>query len=220
MTRIISIVGQERCDLVYYLSEVCRALKKHTLIIDNSYSKDLFGALRHKKEDDVIERGFAVYTRDVDYSPEAFANFEIIIFYEGYNLCADNLLHSSNVFIVTDYAESSIRQLREAFEKDKRLNDEALKEAQVDFSYILRDKISGKIRDKLAFSLLGMSNCCKLVGAIPFNEVDYNRYIDFSHNKLQTVKGVSEGMREALIFILMELEQLDRKSALRVINNA
>ncbi len=218
MTKIISIVGQERCDLVYYLSEICRVLKKHTLVIDNSYSKDLFEALKHKEED-VIERGFAVYTKDVDYSPEAFANFDIVIFYEGYNLCADNLLQSSSVFIVTDYSESSIRQIREVFEKDERLSDEALKDASVECCYILRDKMSKKIRDKLAFSLFGMSNC-KLVGAIPFSEVDYYRYIDFSHNKLQTVKGMSEGMKEALIFILMELEQLDRKSALKVINSA
>ena len=36
MTKIISITGQEKCDIVFYLSELYRALKKHTLVIDNS----------------------------------------------------------------------------------------------------------------------------------------------------------------------------------------
>ena len=118
MTKIISITGQEKCDIVFYLSELYRALKKHTLVIDNSYSKDLFEAIRQKNEKNVAERGFVVYSKDMDYSPEAFVNFDVIIFYEGYNPCANNLLHSQAVFIITDYRESSVRQIREAFEKE------------------------------------------------------------------------------------------------------
>lgn len=225
MTRIVSITGQEKGDMVFYLSELYKVLRKHTLVIDNSYSKDLFEAIRQKDDKTVAERGFVVYTKDVDYSPEAFENFDVVIFYEGYNPCANNLLHSETVFIITDYAESSIRQIREAFEKEGLLNSTVLKNNKTVFYYVLRDKMSKKIRDRVAFSLFcgdeeKGSKYFKLVGAIPFSNSDYYRYIDFSHNKRQTVKGASDGMKEALVFILEELEQLDRKTALKIINKA
>lgn len=223
MTRVISITGQERCDIVFYLSEIYKKLKKHTLVIDNSYSKDLFEAIRQKDENTVAERGFAIYTKDVDYSPEAFENFDTIIFYEGYNPCANNLLHSQAVFIITDYAESSIRQIREAFEKEGLLNSMVLKKNETVIYYVLRDKMSKKISDRVAFSLFCEdkekgSEYIKLAGTIPFSNSDYYRYIDFTHNKRQTVRGVSDGMKEALEFILGEAEQLDRRMALKIIN--
>lgn len=225
MTKIISITGQEKCDIVFYLSELYRALKKHTLVIDNSYSKDLFEAIRQKNEKNVAERGFVVYSKDMDYSPEAFVNFDVIIFYEGYNPCANNLLHSQAVFIITDYRESSVRQIREAFEKEGLLNRTVLNNNNTTFFYILRDKISKRIRDKVVFSLFcdeeeKGSEYIKLVGAIPFSYSDFYRYIDFSHNKRQNLKGVSDGMKEALVFILEEVEQLNRNVALKIINKA
>lgn len=223
MTRIISITGQEKCDIVFYLSEVYKGLKKHTLVIDNSYSKDLFEAIRQNGDKEVEEKGFVVYTKDVDYSSEAFENFDVIIFYEGYNPCANNLLHSQAVFIITDYAESSIRQIREAFEKEGLLNSRIIKNNETNFYYVLRDKMSKKIRDRVAFSLFcdeveKGSEYFKLVGAIPFSNSDYYRYIDFSHNKRQNVRGASDDMKEVLIFILEEVEQLERKSVLKIIN--
>lgn len=225
MTRIISIAGQERCDIAFYLSALYKALKKHTLVIDNSYSKDLFEAIRQKNENNVAERGFAIYTKDIDYSAEAFENFDVVIFYEGFNPCANNILNSQTVFIITDYAESSIRQIREAFEKEGLLNRMILEKNKTVFYYVLRDKISKKIRDKVAFSLFcnetgSEAEHFKLVGAIPFSVSDYYRYIDFTHNKNQTVRGISDGMKEALEFILEELEQLDQKTALKIINKA
>lgn len=212
MTRIITIAGQEKCDIVYYLSVVLRAMKKHTLVIDNSYSKDLFEALWNNESDYVIERGLSVYTKDMNYSRDAFESFDIVIFYEGYNICAANIRQSSRVFIITDYSECAIRQTREAFEKVKPEMEDV-----TEFYYILRDKMSGKISDRLAFSEFSMTNC-RLAGTIPFDNTDYCRYIDFSYNGIQTVRGASDGIKEALVFILSELEHTDRRTVLKKIN--
>jgi len=214
MAIITAIAGKEQCDIVFYLSEVYKAMKKHVLLIDNSYSKDLFEALKSKLDDEVIERGYVTCAKDIDYSYDAFSYFDVVIFYEGLNPSVKNILNSSKVFIITDYSESIIRQIKTAF------NSEGVNcSDSTEFYYILRDKISKKIRDKVAFSLFGME-ACRLAGAIPFSNVDYYKYIDFSHNKAQTVRGISEGMKEALVFMIMELEKIERKDALKIINRA
>jgi len=210
--KVISIIGQEKCDIVFYLSEIYRYLNRHILVIDNSYSQDLYNAVATVKNMDVIERGFVVYTHNVDYSKEAFSVYDYVFIYEGLNPVKVNVENSEHVFIFSDYSEALIRQIREAL---KGIISEGYTELPV---VILRDKASRKITDKLVHNKLEIKSI--LAGTIPFNMVDYRRYINLSHNGRQTVKGISTGMLDALSYILAEIENMSIREAVQIVKKA
>ena len=221
MNRIISFLGLERCDLVLYLAGIYNSIKMSTLVIDNSYSKDLYYAI-NKGEDYEVERGYVTYVQDLDYSKEVFNGFDCVIFYEGLNPNSINIAASDILFIVSDYTEAVIRQIRGFYECDiKKGLDLAEKThgKELKMYCILRDKISRKISDKLVCSMLGCSKS-EFAGSLLFCEEDYRRYIDLGFNSNNKIQGCSKELKEALTFIFAHTEEIDYPAARKIVRKA
>lgn len=205
--------GIEKCDIIFYLSEIYRILNRHVLVIDNSYSQDLYKAVSDGTAADVTERGFVVYTHDVSFGKKALKKFDVVIFYEGLNPEEINIINSDHVFLMPDYSESSIRQLREALDGLGVSGDEHRR-----WMLILRDKVTKKIRDRHVREMINPD--CMLVGTIAYDRTDYARYINLTHNGRQNVRGISRDMADALTYMLSVIEGISVSSAAKIIKKA
>ena len=88
---IASVVGMERADLVYFLAKLLEQYHdnmgyRSVLLIDNSYSKDLFAIFnQHDLSQDYYKVNRITVQQDLDYSEEYFDKFTYVIFYHGFN---------------------------------------------------------------------------------------------------------------------------------------
>lgn len=195
-TKIISFIGMERCDVVNYLTNALKTKKIRTLVIDNSFSHDLFLSLnRSDEEADYLEQGRVIFMRNKCVTIEdtgAFEKFDVVVLYHGLNVNYDMLSMSDYMVLQMDYLPQNLRQLSEMIS----FEDVRLFPAEKTL-YLHRDKGSAKVSEAQIRKFLDLP-VPEQESIIYFDEGNYNAYINFLWNGSQETKGVSNEIKSLI----------------------
>jgi len=205
---MIVVTGTNRCDFTYYLGRVLYEVSPRVVIIDNSYSGKLFNSVLGPNSEDVglafnVKRSDITYLKDVAYSPEFFEAFDFVVIYEGETPDFEEIDKADYALAMPNYEPENIEKV-----KDMPENTE----------YIMRDH-AGKIADKALFALLDTSKD-RIIGSIEYSDADYAKYLGLIYNGKQKPAGVSEGMRDALVYTVAKLTDGNEKMAAKYFKKA
>ncbi len=196
-TKMVSVIGLENGGFPYFLTKSLEEKKYRILVIDNSFSHDLFLALNNADEtSDYVERGRTVYMRNKTVLPDqmgAFEKFDIVIIYHGLNVDYDLLDLSDKMVILTDYRPSTIREILHEIDMSY-LNTCTPKE---DLYLVYMDKPSSKISEQYLKKQLQLTDV-ENEYLIYLDEGCYNAYVNLCYNGSQSLKGLSTEYRNTL----------------------
>ena len=156
-TQIISVMGLPQCDIAYYLARAFNAIKKTVLVVDNSRYHELFKSIPNPDNEKMVQTGDIYYIENIKYSEEFFAQYDFVIVYHGMDIRDELNAASDYRYLITDYSPITTERLRTELDRQ----EDTLK-----YHIIYRNKVSGKIQEKMILQELGIPE--KLVFRQPF----------------------------------------------------
>lgn len=201
----ISIVvrGVEKCDIPYYLTKMLVSNGHKVLFVDNSISKDMYNAVSgylSGEDEDGISKGKLVFVKDINPTTSLEMMFDYIIYYYGFS---SDLTYMGNFnYIISDYRAHIVEAVRERF---YNIKDDCL--------YIIRDRVSDKIKDLTIAHTLDI-DIDQIIGTIFFEESDYSNYINLTYNGIQSF-DVSNEMKDAVKYMLMDCTELSEAEVVK-----
>ncbi len=185
---VISFVGLERADIPYYQALVFASAGRTVLVLDNSYSNDLFASIPQVEGEDVLQIGNITFMKNVGWSQRLFDAFDHVIVYLGErqgDVTLDYLRGSSVRYIVTDYTTLSTRRIAEQLRELGKFRCKVL----------FLNKASGKISEELVCSEIGVPYHEQYSYTVTLDESDYKCFLNFERNGFQKLGAVSKELK-------------------------
>lgn len=206
-TQIISYVGLERCDFVYYLQKLIAGLNKNVLVIDNSESHDLIITMAKFTGDEVIQRKRTIFLKDrkIDGPIDMF---DYIIVYHGLNPDSDVIAKSDDVICCFTYDKIMLEKIKFSVE---------LAEIQKPCHIIWRDKTSGKVSEKneeARLQLIAKSHYITML-----DPSDISMYVSLTHNGSQSLKKAKTELASTVISVVCDIAGTKLNDIKKVIKN-
>lgn len=196
-TQLVSVMGLQTCDIVYYITRILNAAGKRVLVADNSEGHELFQCIRKPDNENMVQTGEIYYITNIAYSEEFFAQYDFVIIYHGMQFDKEMNTQSDYRILQSDYKPYTTSQIREQLcEQDENLN----------YHLLFRDKAFSKISEKMLLTEIGLPE--KDVAdtyEIPYLEQDYMCYIGLLRNGSVNLKSLSSDMKAYLKEVMMEL---------------
>ncbi len=207
--KTITILGDARYDFAYYLGRIFRKGKKKTLLIDNSVSGDFFKYCsgEYGAEDDrVVTKGSAMFARGISYNKETFEKFDYCINFLGENELDNVSDNSDMIYLMPTYQHKSLDFCKE------RIKENAARSEKDNLYVIFRDYCNPKLTNEgmMAYLKLDKKYC---LGAIEASVDDKAKEIFLEYNGETSLKGISDSMFEALIYVVASIMEIDEKQA-------
>lgn len=215
---IASVVGMERADLVYFLAKLLEQYHdnmgyRSVLLIDNSYSKDLFAIFnQHDLSQDYYKVNRITVQQDLDYSEEYFDKFTYVIFYHGFNADPEILKKSDLVVLQSDYMPANYNQLKHVLDG-----------YDGDVQVVFRNWLSKKIKESFIEKEIGLDpSRIEMSSVVKANMSDDLAYFYASHNGNQKISSanLSDLFAETLRFLTEKLTGADEKTIQKLFKKA
>lgn len=215
---IASVVGMERADLVYFLAKLLEQYHdnmgyRSVLLIDNSYSKDLFAIFnQHDLSQDYYKVNRVTVQQDLDYSEEYFDKFTYVIFYHGFNADPEILKKSDLVVLQSDYMPANYNQLKHVLDG-----------YDGDVQVVFRNWLSKKIKESFIEKEIGLDpSKIEMSSVVKANMSDDLAYFYASHNGNQKISSanLSDLFAETLRFLTEKLTGADEKTIQKLFKKA
>lgn len=206
-TQLISYVGLERCDFVYYLQKLLAGLNKNVLVIDNSESHDLIITIAKFTGDEVIQRKRTIFLKDREIAGP-IEMFDYIIVYHGLNPDADIIAKSDEIICCLTYDKIMLEKIQFAVE---------LAEIDKPCHIIWRDKTSGKISEKneeARLKLVAKSHYITML-----DPEDISMYVSLTHNGSQSLKKAKTEVAAAVSAVACEITGAKPNDIKKIIKN-
>ena len=196
---LISFIGLERCDIVYHYIKLLEKTGNQIVAVDNSQTKDFFGALaKDSDSSDFAETGATPVIANVGYSPDFYNQFDVAITYHGMNIDKEIVDNSDYVILCTDYTSSCVKQL-----------NEKMKEIDRPVTIIYRDKVTKKISERTIDHAIHCNIKNRYI--LQYSPVDYASYVTFSHNGIQSRKELSDEFKDMLGMLICMTTEISEK---------
>lgn len=187
-TQIISVMGLPQCDIAYYLARAFNAIKKTVLVVDNSRYHELFKSIPNPDNEKMVQTGDIYYIENIKYSEEFFAQYDFVIVYHGMDIRDELNAASDYRYLITDYSPITTERLRAELDRQ----EDTLK-----YHIIYRNKVSGKIQEKMILQELGIpEKNVKESYVTSLNEVDEMCQLLLLRNGSIRTKSCSAEMRD------------------------
>lgn len=174
--KVITYIGKERCDIIYYLAKVAARLGKKILIVDNSTIQDLSGVYGLPDNEDKMRKKNVTVCRNyilTDEWKEAFENeFDFIFIYQGLKL-QNTKIKSDMLLTGCGFEKREIEILKKMRKKNAKFEKEVL---------ILRDKNLSKLTARIVMEMLGMPLKKTETFTLEFDEYGYGGYVSLTHS--------------------------------------
>ena len=215
---IASVVGMERADLVYFLAKLLEQYHdnmgyRSVLLIDNSYSKDLFAIFnQHDLSQDYYKVNRITVQQDLDYSEEYFDKFTYVIFYHGFNADPEILKKSDLVVLQSDYMPANYNQLKHVLDG-----------YDGDVQVVFRNWLSKKIKESFIEKEIGLDpSRIEMSSVVKANMSGDIAYFYASHNGNQKISSanLSDLFAETLRFLTEKLTGADEKTIQKLFKKA
>jgi len=212
--KMISFIGLEQSDIPYYLACELEQKKLRVLVVDNSFSHDLFKSIKKAETNtDYQECGRIVYIQNVAYSNDFFEKFDVVIIYHGYNVDEKLLETSDKIVVYTNYFKDTAEMFFNYIDVDW-INENIPAERTI---MLFRDKLSNKIAEEYIQHRIGITEISEEY-VISFDEGNLINYFNFTYNGKQKRSGIS-GEMKSFIDVLKNfvLGKKNKKSKTEVI---
>lgn len=166
---IITYVGKEQCDILYYMIQIGIKLGKSIAVFDNSITHDLFSLFSSEENEDIVETKGIVVAKDYIIKREQQV-YDYIFIYEG--LYPRYTGYTDYAIIAPSYSKVEWDMIRDFVKSCEQM--------EIRNMLILRDKINNKVSDRVALAKLGFDPNSMIT--VEFNEKDYSSYISLLHN--------------------------------------
>lgn len=187
-TQIISVIGLPQCDIAYYLARAFNSIKKTVLVVDNSRYQELFKSIPKPEGERMVQTGNIYYISNIKYSEDFFAQYDFVIIYHGMEIRDELNAVSDYRYIATDYSPITTERLKKELDRQ----EDTLK-----YHIIFRNKISGKIQEKMVLHELGLSEkSVKESYVLSFNETDELCQLCLLRNGSIKTKSCSAEMKD------------------------
>ncbi len=205
---IISYIGTEKCDLLYYLAKAAEKLKKETLVIDNSITGDFYKALSQgyiSEESDVVTRGLITTVRNKEVPKES--PYEVTLIYEGLNPEYEDYRDLTLV-------ATSLSGIETAYITDGLINE--LKSSK-NYNYLLliRDKVTKKQNEEFAETVFKRKPF--LTYELPPANEDIVSYFALTNNGTVEFKFMSRETRQMIASMVSDIFGITPKEAKKLI---
>lgn len=191
---LISVMGLNRCDFVYYLARILNAASKRVLVVDNSARHEMFECIPKVEGAELGQTGDIYYMCQKAYSEAFFSQFDFVIVFHGLHINAELNEKSDYRFLETDYLANTTKDINKQLERQN---------TNLTYYVIFRDKVFNKITERMILEELGMQE--KNINEqfeISYNEQDYMCYLGLLRNGAAQIKSTSTDMRSVLTIIL------------------
>lgn len=208
-TKIISVAGLERCDVMYYAARYLADHGKKVLLVDNSISEVLNKTLAHGTEEgrkELFDRQNMYIDSRLLLSEEYFSYFDVVFVFHGMNPDGVIIGVSDKTYVQLNY-ETSVR--------------DAVKESMgfasnMPIDIVLYDCIPVKVDINMYMRDAGLE-AVQATYQIPYDEEMYRNYIQFLHNGEGTSKGCTEEMAEAIADMVAVVTEKGREETYKAI---
>lgn len=212
---LITFLGMERCDVVYYSAAVFASAGKEVLVVDNSHSHDFFKSIPKPEREAYAKVGNITCVADRKLSYDFFYEFDVVICYNGRSKGADatEIMNKSDIiYVQTCYSPYMCQDITQLLSDD----------IEGDYEIIYRDKPSSKVNEKVIIDELGfIPEAVKEQYILSYDLKDYSCYINFLRNGHQKLSPLS-GDFKAFLFTLYDefMTDIDKKEAKKLFSRA
>lgn len=204
MSKVVSLCGVERGDFVYYVAALLSMSGKAVLVIDNSYSNDIYGSVSDfdaTSEKDYIIKQNITYIKNVSYNSDVEEIYDYILIWHGMNVQESELMQSEEIYLMPDYTPMTLLAL-----KDKITDRENLK------AVLMRDSVlSNKITEKSVAEYLEIPDQ-KIIGIMVYDAKDYENYLAFLYNGKQKFTSLTPNYNDCIKYVVKEILGTDKKT--------
>ena len=210
MAKVIHICGIERGDFPYYIAAILAENDNIVLVIDNSYTHDLFTGVSEDMDKDFVVKQNITYVKNKSFdSSEYEGAFEYVIVYHGMNILPETIKEDDIVYILPDYNPVSLKMIRSKLPAELNLN-----------GIIFRDSVmSNKISDAKGAKMLGLKPE-KVTYSLIYDSKDYENYLALIYNGRQKFTNLTPIYNECLIHAISEITGVDEKEATKMFKKA
>lgn len=170
-TKVITYIGKERCDIIYYLIKVAARLGKKILVVDNSGIQDLSGVYGLSGNEDKMRKKNVTVCRQYIISEEwresTVNEFDFIFVYEGLKL-QQVKVESDLLLIGCSFEKREIEIIKNMIGQNSDRKREIL---------ILRDKTSARFSVRTVMEMLDMPPKKTENYVLEFDEFGYGGYV-------------------------------------------
>lgn len=201
MEKVVSFCGIERGEFVYYMAALLSKEGKAVLVVDNSFSNDIYDAVGDydQKQDFVVKQNIT-YVKNANYNRDNDGIYDFALIWHGMNIDEDELMQSDAVFLLPNYTPACLKAL-----------NQSIKNKEMITAVFLRDSIeSNKITEKSVAEFLEIP-LEKIAGYMVFDARDYENYLAFLYNGRQTFQNLTPSYNECLKLVAENLLELNRK---------
>lgn len=212
---LITFLGMERCDIVYYSAAVFASAGKEVLVVDNSHSHDLFRSIPKPEKEPYAKVGNITCVADRKLSYDFFHEFDVVIAYNGRSMGKDakELVDKADItYVQTSYNPYMCMDIT------KLLSDDI----EGDYEVLYRDKPSSKVSEKMILDELGfIPEAIKESYIFTYDLQDYSCYINFLRNGHQKLSPLSGDIKTFLQSLYDEfMPEIDKKEAKKLFSRA
>lgn len=207
-TCVVSYVGIERCDLLYYLIMLGKKFGRKILVIDNSQKKDLFALFEKNDEEDIIEMDDFIVVKDCIVSEEEIRDFDNVFIYAGIRTTGGHYELADEIILAPACDKTDIEYFRNQYPESWAMKKKVF--------LLLRDRANNKLSEKEAVKLLGVS--ASDTYSLPVDKSDISSYVSLSHTKkLGNLSYLSSDMRQVIKSGLFRYYQIPEKKIKKII---
>lgn len=204
MDKVISFSGVERGEFVYYIAAMISKSGKAVMVIDNSFSNDIYGAVSDFTECGTVTKQNIAYVKNACFDKEYVEEFDYVLIWQGMNINMDVILQCDESYLLPNYTPSCMNACKKLFE-DKDLIT----------AIFMRDSVmSNKITEKSVAGFLEIPEE-KIMGIMTHDSKDYEAYLSFLYNGRHKFKSLTPGyndcLKTAITLILGEEEKKTSK---------
>lgn len=204
MSKVICIAGLERGDFAYYLAVLLSKLGP-TMLIDNSLSNDLYGAVcDYTYDKPYIVKQNITYMANKDYSNREDSFFDYVVLWQGMHINMKHMSEADLTYVLPDYTPNCISKLSEEITVKELITKIYMREAT---EY-------NKISEKTVAENLGVE-AERIAGQFAYDNKDYENYIALLYNGRQTFSKLTPSFNDCLILSLMDAAGMEKKDAAR-----
>lgn len=203
VTKIISFIGMERCDILHYLVNTGIKQNKKVLVVDNSFSNDYYSSFATMEDGIFVEIGDLMVVKNIKFSEHLYAKFDYVFVYHGRNLEEESYQRSDMRYVMTNYQPTHIREIH-------KINfDQSLVH-----HLIFRDKVLKKITEDIVVEELELTVGDSYI--LPADLKDYELYLLISYNSFKKLLGCSQEMYQTILTMGSNIFEIDEKQMKKI----
>lgn len=202
-TKIISFIGMEQCDILYYISDYGIKQGKKVLVVDNSFSNDMYKAFTTIEDGVFVEIGDLMVVKDIQYNENFYSKFDYVFVYHGMNLEKESYEKSDYLYVMTNYMPVQVEKIKEIpLDKDRVHH------------MIFRDKVLKKITEDYIVETIGIQAGDTYVLNVEPKDVEL--YMLIVYDSFRKLVGCSQEMYDMLLKAGMEIYDIEEKQMRKI----